>query len=121
MTQTERRRFLLSRLLSEAPEYRHLAVPDDAAGQKQLLRALLNVRPPRDASPEFLQVQDEYLRAELAQKGVTVLEGLTPAPYAAGTGSVPVALDRDAFARMGYRERLALKKENPEVYKELRK
>ena len=43
----------------------------------------------------------------------------TPAPYAAGTGSVPVALDRDAFARMGYRERLALKKENPEVYKEL--
>ena len=45
----------------------------------------------------------------------------TPAPYAAGTGSVPVALDRDAFARMGYQERLALKKENPEVYKELRK
>ena len=45
----------------------------------------------------------------------------TPAPYAAGTGSVPVALDRDAFARMGYRERLALKKENPESYKELRK
>lgn len=25
----------------------------------------------------------------------------TPAPYAAGTGSVPVALDRDAFARDG--------------------
>ena len=23
----------------------------------------------------------------------------TPAPYAAGTGSVPVTLDRDAFAR----------------------
>lgn len=79
MTQTERRRFLLSSLLAEAPEYRQLTVPDDAAGQKQLLRALLNVRPPRDASPEFLQVQDEYLRAELAQKGVTVLESLTPA------------------------------------------
>lgn len=79
MTQTERRRFLLSSLLAEAPEYRQLAVPDDAAGQEQLLRALLNVRPPRDASPEFLQVQDEYLRAELAQKGVTVLESLTPA------------------------------------------
>lgn len=43
MTQTERRRFLLSSLLAEAPEYRQLAVPDDAAGQKQLLRALLNV------------------------------------------------------------------------------
>lgn len=79
MTQTERRRFLLSSLLAEAPEYQQLAVPDDAAGQKQLLRALLNVRPPRDASPEFLQVQDEYLRSELAQKGVTVLESLTTA------------------------------------------
>ena len=55
MTQTERRRFFLSRLLAEAPEYRQLAVPDDAAGQKQLavpddaagqkqlLRALINV------------------------------------------------------------------------------
>lgn len=31
MTQTERRRFLLSSLLAEAPEYRQLAVPDDAA------------------------------------------------------------------------------------------
>ena len=48
MTQTERRRFLLSRLLAEAPEYRQLAVPDDAAGQKQLLRALLNVCSPQD-------------------------------------------------------------------------
>ena len=46
---------------------------------------------------------------------------LTPAPYAAGTGSVPVTPDRAAFARMGYRERLALKRENPEVYQELKK
>ena len=47
-------------------------------------------------------------------------EQMTPAPYAAGTGSVPVTPDRAAFARRGYRERLALKRENPEVYKELR-
>ena len=45
----------------------------------------------------------------------------TPAPYAAGTGRVPVAPDRAAFDRMGYRERLALKRENPEVYQELKK
>ena len=45
----------------------------------------------------------------------------TPAPYAAGTGSVPLPRERDACAGVGYRERLALKKENPEVYKELRK
>ena len=45
----------------------------------------------------------------------------TPAPYAAVTGSVPGAPDRAAFDRMGYRERLALKRENPEVYQELKK
>lgn len=45
----------------------------------------------------------------------------TPAPYAAGTGSVPVAPDHAAFDRMGYRERLALKRENPEVYQEMKK
>lgn len=44
----------------------------------------------------------------------------TPAPYAAGTGSAPVAADRTAFDRMGYRERLALKREDPEGYAALR-
>lgn len=43
-----------------------------------------------------------------------------PAPYAAGTGSVPVNADRDAFARMSYRERLALKREDPAGYAALR-
>lgn len=43
-----------------------------------------------------------------------------PAPYAAGTGSVPVAPDRAAFDRMGYRERLALKREDPAGYAALR-
>ena len=42
----------------------------------------------------------------------------TPAPYAAGTGSVPVT--RAAFDRMGYRERLALKREDPAGYAALR-
>ena len=46
---------------------------------------------------------------------------MTPAPYAAGTGSVPVTPDRAAFDRMGYRERRALKRENPEVYQEMKK
>ena len=43
MTQPQRRRYLLQALLQERPEYRDLAVPQDTAGQKQLLRALLNV------------------------------------------------------------------------------
>ena len=60
MTQTERRRFLLSRLLAEAPEYRQLAV----AGQKQLLRALLNVFKDLDK-----EIYTRLLTACAAQKG----------------------------------------------------
>lgn len=45
----------------------------------------------------------------------------TPAPYAAGTGTAPLNPDRIAWDRMGYRERLALKRENPEAYRELKK
>ena len=41
---------------------------------------------------------------------------LAPAPYAAGTGSVPVGPDRAAFERMSYRERVAFKREDPEGY-----
>lgn len=44
----------------------------------------------------------------------------TPAPYAAGTGTAPVGTDRAAFDRMGYRERLALKREDPAGYAALR-
>ena len=39
-----------------------------------------------------------------------------PAPYAAGTGSVPVGPDRAAFEWMSYRERVAFKREDPEGY-----
>ena len=44
-----------------------------------------------------------------------------PAPYAVGTGTAPLGPDRAAWDRMGYRERLALKRENPEAYREMKK
>lgn len=78
MTQTERRIYLIKELLSEQPKYRNLPVPADAAEQKRLLRSLMNVRFPQAASENFLTAQDEYLREELAQKGVTELSSLTP-------------------------------------------
>ncbi len=43
-----------------------------------------------------------------------------PAPYAAGTGTVPVGPDRAAFERMSYRERLAFKREDPEGYQAMK-
>ena len=79
MTQTERRIFLIRALLQEQPQYRNLPIPSDTAEQKQLLRALMNVRPPRAAEEAFLKVQDAYLQGEIAEKGITHLEDLTPA------------------------------------------
>ena len=78
MNQTERRRFLIDALLDERPEYREVRIPADGEEQRLLLRALMNVRTARKCSPEFLRVQDEYLRAELDAKGITDIDSLTP-------------------------------------------
>ena len=78
MNQTERRRFLIDALLDERPEYRGARAPADGDAQRLLLRALMNVRAARKCSPEFLRVQDEYLRAELEAKGITDVDSLTP-------------------------------------------
>lgn len=78
MNQTERRRFLVDALLDERPEYRGARVPAGGEEQRLLLRALMNVRTARKCSPEFLRVQDEYLRAELEAKGITDIGSLTP-------------------------------------------
>ena len=79
MNQTERRNFLIETLLAEQPRYEGLAVPVDASEQRQLLRALMNVRRPAPVSDMFLAVQDDYLRQTIAERGVTELADLTPA------------------------------------------
>ena len=78
MNQNERKLFLIQSLLKERSEYRQLEIPQDAAQQRQLLRGLMNIRPPQDADEAFLRVQDDYLRGETAEKGVTDAEELTP-------------------------------------------
>ena len=78
MTQTERRNYLIRELLAEQPQYRELSIPEDKKKKKRLLRALMNVRLPQTISEDFLAAQDEYLREELKQKGVTDFADLTP-------------------------------------------
>ena len=78
MNQSERRRFLIEELLNEVPAYADAAIPADANGQRRLLRALLNVRPPRAVPQRFLQVQDAYLREETARKGIVDGAALPP-------------------------------------------
>lgn len=78
MNQAERRLYLIHTLLSERPFCRRQEIPKDAARQRVLLRGLMNVRPAKQISPEFLSVQDEYLRQELSEAGVTHVEDLQP-------------------------------------------
>ena len=78
MTQAERRLYLINALLAERPSCRRQPIPQDAQGQRRLLRGLMNVRPPKAVSQDFLDVQDAYLRGELAEGGITRVEELTP-------------------------------------------
>ncbi len=68
MTHQEQRLYLLRELLAEAP--RRIPIPADEQGQKDLLRALMNVRAPKPIGQDFLKIQDEYLKAERNLRGV---------------------------------------------------
>lgn len=74
MNQSERRRYLIERLLKENNE--RLNVPSEP--ERYLLRGLMNIRAPRSADAEFLKIQDEYLKGEILKKGITDVEKLTP-------------------------------------------
>lgn len=78
MKQSERRIFLIKSLLQERTEYRDISISADIEQQKQLLRALMNVRAPQQIGKEFLRIQDEYLKYEIAAKGITDVAELTP-------------------------------------------
>ena len=78
MTHEEQRRYLIRELLAEDARYQGIVIPEDTRGQKDLLRALMNVRPPMPIGQDFLAAQDEYLREELNRRGVTDVAELTP-------------------------------------------
>lgn len=76
MTHEEQRRYLIRELLSEDTQYQGIMIPEDAQGQKDLLRALMNMRPPMPIDQGFLTVQDEYLSAERDMAGVVDIHSL---------------------------------------------
>lgn len=76
MNQNEQRVYLIEKLLEEQPEYQGMNLPSDTAGQKRLLRSLMNVRLPRGIDDEFAQIQDAYLQQVNADRGVVTLDGL---------------------------------------------
>ena len=78
MNQTERRKFLIKKLLLEEPNVRNIEIPTDPEQQKLLLRALMNLRLPKEMDEKFLTIQDEYLKKEIAQKGIMDITNLSP-------------------------------------------
>ena len=73
MNQSEKRVFLIKRLLKEQPGYANMQIPTGIDKQKELLRSLINVRMPDDIDEGFLSVQDEYLQQVNAEKGIVTL------------------------------------------------
>ena len=80
MNQQERCLWLIRALLDETPQYRDMAVPLGAERRWQLLRSLMNVRPPMPVTDEFLRVQDEFLKEMTAEKGITDGDSLPACP-----------------------------------------
>ncbi len=78
MNQSERRIYLIDRLLMEKPEYSRINVPGTAMEQRRLLRSLMNVREAAPADREFMAVQDSYLRGRAVEKGITDIRDLEP-------------------------------------------
>lgn len=64
--------------MEEYPARQRRMVPAGKADQKMLLRGLMNVRMPASISNEFLEIQDQYLQEELAEKTITHLSDLQP-------------------------------------------
>lgn len=80
MTHKEKRLYLIKELLLELPQYRKVEIPNNVEEQKQLLRSLMNIRSPRPIGKEFLKIQDEYLSAEVEEKGITDSDTLPVSP-----------------------------------------
>ena len=79
MTQAERRIYLIKELLKEDGRFRAYE-PETMSEQEQkdLLRSLMNIRMPAPLSEEYIKIQDEYLKQELAEKGITDIADLAP-------------------------------------------
>ncbi|MBQ8831783.1 MAG: protein-ADP-ribose hydrolase [Oscillospiraceae bacterium] len=77
MTQKERLIFLNKELLSERPDARRFVLSESESDLFRLLRSLMNVREAAPLSEEFLAVQDAYLKAETAKKGIVDISEMT--------------------------------------------
>ena len=81
MNEEEKRINLIRELINEDPKLGSIEMLKDKEGQKILLRALMNVREPKEISNEFLEIQDSYLQEIFKEKKIMRISGLTPIDY----------------------------------------
>lgn len=81
MTQEQKLNYLIDNLVSEDMQYSDLEQPRSSQDKKNLLRGLMNVRPAKPISKDFLQVQDEYLQGENERRGVVPVDAAEPTSH----------------------------------------
>ena len=96
MTQEERRLYLITELLKEDKgsagfklglvpgNEGGFVIPDDEKSQRDILRALMNIRGPYSISEDFLRIQDEYLQQVNKERGITDVADFKPVREAGG-------------------------------------
>lgn len=96
MTRAERRLYLITELLKEDKgsagfklglvpgNEGGFVIPDDEKSQRDILRALMNIRGPYSISEDFLRIQDEYLQQVNKERGITDVADLKPVREAGG-------------------------------------
>lgn len=76
MNQSERRMYLIQRLLEEQAQYSSIEIPANSSKQKILLRSLMNVRMPKPIDDEFEKIQDQYLQKVNEDKGIITFDDM---------------------------------------------
>jgi len=76
MSQEQRRIYLIKQLQMEQSSENIEPIPESEEKQYLLLRKLMNIRPPKSISDDFLFIQNNFLQEELSQKESTALHHL---------------------------------------------
>lgn len=74
MTQSERREYLIQYLLKEERRLYGKKIPVDKQRQENLLRSLMNVRPPKPISGDFLRFRTNTSKKEILNGALQILQ-----------------------------------------------
>ena len=71
MDQEDRLDYIVEALKKDSIRYKDLEVPRQE--RRKIMRSLMNIRMPKQISPDFLRIQDEFLQEEAVEKEIVSL------------------------------------------------